>query len=45
LSCIARLLVSRGPEQEALENIQAAIQDYLAAPRDSIQGGEIREVA
>ncbi len=31
-------------EQEALENIQAAIQEYLAAVRDSLQGGEIREV-
>ncbi len=31
-------------EQEALENIQAAIQDYLAAIRDSLHGGEIREV-
>jgi predicted RNase H-like HicB family nuclease len=31
-------------EQEALENIQAAIQEYLAAVRDSLQGGEMREV-
>jgi predicted RNase H-like HicB family nuclease len=31
-------------EQEALENIQAAIQEYLAAVRDSLQDGEIREV-
>jgi len=31
-------------EPEALENIQAAIQDYLAAIRDSFQGGEIRGV-
>ena len=30
-------------EQEALENIQAAIQEYLAAVRDSLKGGEIRE--
>src|SRR5882724_8915300 len=26
-------------EQEALENIQAAIQEYLTAIRDSLQGG------
>jgi len=31
-------------EQEALENIQAAIQEYLAAVRDSLQGSEIREI-
>jgi predicted RNase H-like HicB family nuclease len=31
-------------EQEALANIQAAIQEYLAAVRDSVKGGEIREV-
>ena len=31
-------------EQEALANIADAIQDYLAAIRDSFQGGEIREV-
>ena len=31
-------------EQEALENIQVAIQEYLAAVRDSREGGEIREV-
>ena len=31
-------------EQEALENIQAAIQEYLAAVRDSLEGGEVREV-
>ena len=31
-------------EQEALENIQSAIQEYLAAVRDSIEGGEVREV-
>jgi predicted RNase H-like HicB family nuclease len=31
-------------EQEALENIQAAIQEYLATVRDSLQGGDIREV-
>jgi len=31
-------------EQEALQNIQAAIQEYLAAVRDSLQGGEFREV-
>jgi predicted RNase H-like HicB family nuclease len=31
-------------EQEALENIQAAIREYLAAVRDSLNDGEIREV-
>jgi len=31
-------------EQEALENIRAAIEEYLPALRDSLEGGEIREV-
>lgn len=31
-------------EQEALENIQAAIQEYLAAIRDSYTADEIREI-
>ena len=31
-------------EQEALENIQVAIQEYLAAVRDSLEGAELREV-
>ena len=31
-------------EREALENIQAAIQEYLAAVRDSVAGAEFREV-
>lgn len=31
-------------EQEALENIQSAIQEYLVTVRDSIEGGEMREV-
>jgi predicted RNase H-like HicB family nuclease len=31
-------------EQEALENIQSAIQDYLAAARDLLREGELREV-
>jgi predicted RNase H-like HicB family nuclease len=31
-------------EREALENIQATIQEYLAPVRDSLQGREIREV-
>ena len=31
-------------EQEALENIRTAIQEYLAAVRDSLAGAEIREV-
>ena len=31
-------------EQEALENIQAAIKEYLVAVRDSLEGAELREV-
>lgn len=31
-------------EQEALENIRLAIQEYLAAVRDSPHEGELREV-
>jgi predicted RNase H-like HicB family nuclease len=31
-------------EQEALENIRIAIQEYLAAIRDSVAGGEVRQV-
>jgi predicted RNase H-like HicB family nuclease len=31
-------------EQEALENIRVAIQEYLAAVRDAINGGDVREV-
>jgi predicted RNase H-like HicB family nuclease len=31
-------------EQEALENIRAAIREYLAAVRDSLAGADIREV-
>jgi predicted RNase H-like HicB family nuclease len=31
-------------EEEALENIRTAIQEYLGAVRDSVAGGEIREV-
>jgi predicted RNase H-like HicB family nuclease len=31
-------------EQEALENIRIAIQEYLAAVRESVGGGEVREV-
>ncbi len=31
-------------EQEALANIQVAIQEYLAAVRESLGGAEIREV-
>ena len=31
-------------EPEALENIQIAIQEYLAAIRDSLQGADIREI-
>lgn len=45
MSWVARLLVSGGHgTQEALENIQAAIREYLAAVRDSVKGAEIREV-
>lgn len=31
-------------EQEALQNIRVAIQEYLAAVRDSLEGRELREV-
>jgi predicted RNase H-like HicB family nuclease len=31
-------------EAEALRNIQEAIQDYLAAVRDSLKGADVREV-
>jgi predicted RNase H-like HicB family nuclease len=31
-------------ENEALDNIRSAIQDYLAAIRDSLKGADIREV-
>jgi predicted RNase H-like HicB family nuclease len=31
-------------EQEALANIRIAIQEYLAAIRDSVAGAEVREV-
>jgi predicted RNase H-like HicB family nuclease len=31
-------------EEEALANIQSAIQEYLAVVTDQIQGAEIREV-
>ncbi len=31
-------------EQEALENIRDAIQEYLAAVRDAVEGGDVREV-
>lgn len=31
-------------EDEALENIRTAIQEYLAAVRNSLEGGDIREV-
>ena len=31
-------------EEEALENIQAAIGEYLAAVEDTIRGADVREV-
>ncbi len=31
-------------EQEAIQNIQAAIQEYLAAIEDSLRGSDVREV-
>ncbi len=31
-------------EQEAIENIRDAIQEYLAAVAESIQGQDVREV-
>jgi predicted RNase H-like HicB family nuclease len=34
----------RAIDREALENIQAAIEDYLAARSDLLDGVELREV-
>ena len=31
-------------EKEAIENIREAIEDYLAAVKDSLQGEDVREV-
>ena len=31
-------------EAEAMENIQDAIQEYLAAVADSVQGEDVREI-
>ncbi len=31
-------------EEEAMENIQDAIQEYLAAVADSVQGKDVREI-
>jgi predicted RNase H-like HicB family nuclease len=31
-------------ENEALQNIRGAIQDYLAAVSDSLKGADVREV-
>ena len=31
-------------EEEALQNIQDAIQEYLAAVNDSLRGDDVREV-
>ena len=31
-------------EEEALENIRVAIQEYLTAVRDAFNGGDVREV-
>jgi predicted RNase H-like HicB family nuclease len=31
-------------EEEAMENIQDAIQEYLAAVADSVQGEDVREI-
>jgi predicted RNase H-like HicB family nuclease len=33
-----------GTETEALENIQDAIQEYLAAVAESVQGQDVREI-
>lgn len=33
-----------GTEQEALENIQDAIREYLAAVDDEIKGQDVREI-
>ena len=44
LSCVAGVLVPGATEQEALENIRIAIQEYLAAVRHAFEGAEAREV-
>jgi predicted RNase H-like HicB family nuclease len=31
-------------EQEALENIRVAIQDYLSAVTESLKGADVREI-
>ena len=31
-------------EEEAIKNIQSAIQEYLAAVDDSVKGADVREV-
>ena len=33
-----------GSEEEALANIREAIEDYLAAVKDSLKGEDVREV-
>ena len=33
-----------GTETEALENIQDAIQEYLSAVAESVQGQDVREI-
>jgi predicted RNase H-like HicB family nuclease len=45
VSCLAcRLLVTRRTEDEAIENIQDAIRDYLAAVDEIVKEGLVREV-
>jgi predicted RNase H-like HicB family nuclease len=33
-----------GTEEEAMENIQDAIQEYLAAVAESVRGEDVREI-
>ena len=39
-----RMLVSGATEQEAIENIQDAIREYLAVVEDEIRGQDVREI-
>ena len=47
VSCLVYLVVGRkrAPRKEALENIQDAITEYLAAVDQLVQGQEVREVS
>jgi len=45
LSRFTRLLIQGATEEEALENIQDAISEYLGAVDQFVQGQEVREVS